>query len=355
MPFPFSVTKVLKITVVILFVLLVTDAGGHIIYRVRDGRWLWQQNPVEVFSIRTFTEFVPDDRVITNRKAIVSQEYGYAFDQNRFRVALNDYSQESPNIVFLGDSVPFGWAVVLEEILPSHFYALLQHSPNRDIGVINAAIPSYSLHQSLYRYKTEIHGTFPVHTVILQILDPANQLASYGKAWETRLNATINPRTTVLFTLARNPLYRFSSVFHTVLLASGAALLTNESLDIHDSETKAYFTTANTNDLLSLLQLVREDGGALVLLPVNPTESYKIRLQEGSVDPYFHAVDWLNTIFRNFAQEHDGVYFFDVVDYFDRAGREGSFIDACCHLSGTGAELQAKFLFEQMRKNHLLR
>ncbi|MDD5075282.1 MAG: hypothetical protein PHO54_05430, partial [Candidatus Peribacteraceae bacterium] len=91
--------KFFKIATVIIITLLITEIGGHLIYRWRDGQWLWQHRPTEVFSIRSFTEFVPDDRIITNRKAVFNKEYRFGFDLDRFRIGLNDYSTTSPTIV----------------------------------------------------------------------------------------------------------------------------------------------------------------------------------------------------------------------------------------------------------------
>ncbi len=345
--------KFLKVAVVIILTLVFADIGEHIIYRFRDGKWLWQQRPIEVFSIRSFTEFVTDDRIITNRRSIFNREYRFGFDKDRFRIGLNDYSEKSPNIIFLGDSVPFGWGVEWDQSIPSQFFTLLRRSPYKEYGVINAAVPSYSLHQSLARYKEEIRGKFPVALVILQIYDPANQLAEYGEQWSTKI-ATVDPRKTAIYKLGQNPFDRYSSLVHTALNVF-VALSKGKPLDIHDTKTKEYFLRTNERDLSALLDLVKEDKASLVLLPVNPAASYKQQLQSGSTDPNVHAIDWLNTLFRDFAQSHKGAYFFDVVDFFDGEGREGNFLDACCHLSATGSTLQARFLFDQLKENRLLR
>ncbi|MDD4628044.1 MAG: hypothetical protein PHE68_01465, partial [Candidatus Peribacteraceae bacterium] len=116
-----------------------------------------------------------------------------------------------------------------------------------------------------------------------------------------------------------------------------------------------FFRTEVEKDLSALLDLVQKDGASLVLLPVNPAASYKRQLEGGSTDPNIHAVDWLNIILRDFVQAHKGTYFFDVADFFDQKGREGNFIDACCHLSEQGNAAQASFLLEQLTQRRLLK
>jgi len=39
--------------------------------------------------------------------------------------------------------------------------------------IINAAVPSYSLNQAVYRYIYEIQNIFPVSVIVLQAYDPA--------------------------------------------------------------------------------------------------------------------------------------------------------------------------------------
>jgi len=342
--------KFLKIGVAIIISLIIVEIGGHFLYRWQDEKWLWQHKTAEIFPIRTFTQFVPGDRMITNRKAIFSKEYRFGFDNNRFRIGLNNYDKKSPSIVFLGDSVPFGWGVDWDKSLPSIFYAQLQQTPYKKYGVINAAVPSYSLHQSIARYAEEIHGIFPVRLVIAQIYDPANQLAAFGRQWTQQTNSITNVRTEKLYRLQQTGVFRYSSIFHTI--GKVALAISNEKqLDIYDTQTHNYFQSEVEKDLYTLLNLVQQDGASLILLPVNPSTSYKKQLKDGSNDPLIHAIDWLNRIFHDFAQDHPSVLFLDVVDFFDRIGREGKFVDACCHLSAEGAREQSNFLYQELKKN----
>ena len=344
----------LKVFVVFIITLLVVELAGHGIYRFLWGQWLWQQDPLEVFNIRTFTEFVPDDRVITNRKAFYSQLYSYEFDQNGFRVGSHEYDKSSSSIIFLGDSVPFGWGLDSTQTVPSQFSKEMQKNPQVSYGVINAAVPSYSLHQAVERYRQEIAGRYPVHLLVLQIFDPASQLSTHGSRWVNTMNWSTNNLSPTLTSLKQSAWYRYSILLHTLADAWVALSAKEKGLNLSDTETRDRFITENQADLSALLAMVREDGGKLVLLPVNPADSYLQALEQKSESSFIHAIDWLNTAMSTFAQEHEDVFFFDVAGYFDQCGRSGYFIDECCHLSVMGAEVQAKFLYRELLEKGLL-
>src|SRR5262249_52985582 len=112
--------------------------------------------------------------------------YGWSvsFDAFGFRRGQQTASSSGqPTIVFIGDSVPFGWGVSDKGSLPSQFFERLQeHSIS--LGVVNAALPSYALAQAVARYEREIYGRMVVDTVYLQIYDPASQLAARGSRWQ---------------------------------------------------------------------------------------------------------------------------------------------------------------------------
>jgi hypothetical protein len=163
--------------VMITFVLVFTEAFAHLGYRAIMGEFLWQTESRNAFSIRDFIQLVDDERFFTNKRNFSNGSI--QTDENGFRLGLNKYSKDKPSFVFLGDSVPFGWNVKGNETIPSKFYkALLEVDPDPP-GVINAAIPSYSLHQSVKRYEYEIHKKFQVRCVILQIYDPLFNLPNW--------------------------------------------------------------------------------------------------------------------------------------------------------------------------------
>jgi hypothetical protein len=63
------------------------------------------------------------------------------------------------------------------------------------------------------------------------------------------------------------------------------------------------------------------------------------------------ALRWTNESLRSYAATHRRTYFIDIVRRFDETGRDGLFIDDCCHLSNAGAALEAETIYREMIRN----
>ena len=96
------------------------------------------------------------------------KNWGIVTDKYGFRKGNNKLSKRN-NIVLIGDSVLFGWGVNSENSVPRKLHDITINN-EIDIGIINAAVPSYSLDQSLHRYIHEIYNKkIPHDLIILQI------------------------------------------------------------------------------------------------------------------------------------------------------------------------------------------
>lgn len=161
----------------------------QLIYYGRHGTFTWQI--IEKFNIRGFNTKVNDERYFTMKKNVKyrnkeDMNFTVETDAHGFRIGHNQIFPDG-NIVFIGDSVPFGWGVDGVDCVPSILYDILMEQ-GRPKGIINAAIPSYSLDQAVHRYRYEIAGKFNVQTVILQIYDPVSQFVIFGKKWNVKQN-----------------------------------------------------------------------------------------------------------------------------------------------------------------------
>ena len=114
----------------------------------------------EMFNIRLFTEKTGDDRLYTLKKNFFSKEteidgikkkdWEIYTSEDRFRIGKNSkINMKKDKFIFIGDSVPFGWGLNYNETLPFFFQEI-----NSDLTVLNGAIPSYSLNQSVERFFT---------------------------------------------------------------------------------------------------------------------------------------------------------------------------------------------------------
>lgn len=140
------------------------------------------------FSLHHMARLVDDARVSTlvpGYRAVLTDgrhpsnpPWRVEIDENGFRGRKEHYEGRKRVVVFIGDSVPFGWGVSDEATVPFRFRVLLDEHGQTDVGVLNGALPSYSLLQAVERYRQEIRGRYPVASVIVQTFDPVTEFAS---------------------------------------------------------------------------------------------------------------------------------------------------------------------------------
>lgn len=362
---------------VVIFIalsLLIIDLAGQAAYRLIKGRFTWEtyeQYGFGVFNIRLFTEFVEDDRLVTMKRSFSGKQDAWRIytDGNRFRIGKGRYFNDKNNFVFLGDSVPFGWGIDGDKSLPSKFYELIEKEYGDRYGVINAAIPSYSLYQAVKRYQFEINGKFPVKYVILQIYDPATNFVNLGGKWNKRICWT-SKNTLASFQdviKAHNRLERFmhkySFTYHSLYSFSAKIREKRNAfpvlLDLNDKKAFEFFERENIEVLEELNNMLIKEGIALIILPVNTVKTlHDFSEQELAALPAesratLAAVDALNRILKQFALSNENVYYFDIMAYFNKLGKNGLFIDSC-HLTERGAQKQAEFIMGELKVNNLL-
>jgi hypothetical protein len=343
-----------------LAALAAVEALGQAGYRLLAGRFIWR-DPLGVeatFPVTPMVELVDDDRIVTLKAGYVSKCpvpqtcWRVTTDERRFREGLNRYSPARPSVVFLGDSVPFGWGLDGEDTVPSRFYEGLTAAERRREGVLNAAVPSYSLRQSQARYALEVDGALPVRAVVLQIYDPAAQFALWGRSWDETL-AWLAADARAARAGGRLPALNWAYRRSFILTAARLLHLRLSRLDPADEAAFARFDRVNEARLEDFHRLLRARGIPLVLLPVNPAMPHVLAAQEPA---HAKAVARLNAVLRAFAAARDGVYFEDIAADFEaaRPRRGRLFRDSCCHLSAAGAREQARFLLARMRARRLL-
>lgn len=366
--------KSVFVIVFIILCLLFIDLAGQAAYRLIKGRFTWDtynQYGFDIFNIRIFTEFTQDNRLVTMKNDFTGKQDSWLIktDANRFRIGKNKYFSNKENFVFIGDSVPFGWGVDGNINVPSKFYEIIKANLGDKYGVINAAIPSYSLYQAVKRYEFEINRKFPVKYLILQIYDPAANFANLGKEWNKRICWTSKNRLISYKDMIKTHnccerfMHKCSSLYHTwnsyMIKSKEKKEAPPEMLDLNDKKAFDYFEQENNSVLEELYSMLTKDNVALILLPVNlakPLFDYN-KQELFSVSPLYKAtltaIESLNQSLKEFALSHRNVYYFDIESYFNKFNRKELFIDSC-HLSEKGAQKQAEFIFEQLKSNNLL-
>src|SRR5262249_45110928 len=142
----------------VFIVILGIEVGSQLLYFAHKGYFLFQRRPNEVFNIRDFSVLTNDARGFTAISNYTNQNYGsqlssfnslkfrewfLSFDSFGFRRGKQTESSSSQhNIVFIGDSVPFGWGVSDDSSLPSQFFEQLQKN---SVSLMASATPKASV------------------------------------------------------------------------------------------------------------------------------------------------------------------------------------------------------------------
>jgi hypothetical protein len=339
--------------------ILAIEVVSQILFFVHKGYFLFQRRPSEVFNVRDFSVVTNDARGFTaipnyinpNYESWVSwfdsfrfRDWFLSFDSFGFRRGKQTASSSSQsNVVFIGDSVPFGWGVSDNSSLPSQFFEQLQKN-SLSYGVVNAALPSYALAQAVARYEQEIHGRMAVDTVYLQIYDPASQLAVRGSRWRPDDNWMNYPYVSKSF------LSRHSAA---LVIAQGFASRLNINLSGAQSQVEIFdpsdaATTGRVHvhvraELKRLLALSKTDGMrrlivAPITIPAQSLDGYYSRSRQA-------AIELVNQDLRDFANSYNNdVIFVNTISLLRRYPDADVFIDRCCHLSERGNDIVADYL-----------
>lgn len=317
----------------VLLVLAALDGTLQLIYRVKSGEFTWETiGKVEVFKVQ-YLQSVDDERYV-----IPDLEYRddyIQFDQFGFRAGATTPSRTRKNIIFLGDSVPFGYGVKTEESIPNRVGARLRER-GFDMSTVNAAVPSYSLNQSVYRYVYDIEGRFPVSVVVIQVYDPASNFYWFGADWDVTKNwytTSAQLRSGEIKRRADNGL-RYSFFYFVFWRYSGLYFRPAAHASYGDGDVNRYEDSIR----LSLRTLLDHlNGSPVLLLPIVRPKDVMEHLSAEEKLP----ITKLNEIFRLFSTENPNVYYVDPSKAFNGYQDDEIFQDVCCHLTPKGLELES--------------
>lgn len=338
--------------VMFLMTASVIEAMSRAAYWVKTGVPPFALAP-ERFDIRNFNVRVADERTFTLKPNFKDDRYGARASVRGYRLHVDGFGFREgthktdaacASVVFLGDSVPFGWGISDGATLPSKVQDRLAAAGDPRC-VINAAAPSYSLFQAVARFEKEVSGKFPVDTVYLQTYDPASQVVLEGRGWQPDLNWA-TPRQPAWKSDLEEGKYGAAAYFVFKALVKPPPPKP-PGLDVDDAATIARFRGAVRQGLQRLLAAAREaKAKRVVIAPVVVPQSGFARLSAVRRK----VLDVQNGEFRAFAAASGGaVQFFDAGAALEPHKESDVFIDACCHLSERGSDVLAETLFRQMR------
>jgi hypothetical protein len=331
--------------IILLIVLITVETTAQFLYRVRYGQFIWE---TENFRAGDFQRVVLDPRHRTTIRNFSDPGYrgfGIAIDAYGFRRGAQSTNPDCPSVIFIGDSVPFGWGVSDRASMPSKLFEYLQKANDRRC-VINAAIPSYSLFQAVARFEREIWGKFKSDSVYLQIYDPVYGFAHFGAQWGPELDWSTEPATSSIPYVASAAIVQ-QALRHFGLLKGFRYDEDLKNLSPFDQPSLDRFRLEIRKELEHLHGvLIRANVRELIVAPVTVPPSAYVQLPE-----VFHiAIEALNDEFRKFAQRHHNTKFLDTIGLLKSYPEQDVFIDRCCHLTERGNDVVAEQIFNILRR-----
>ena len=249
-------------------------------------------------------------------------------ERERYNNFKNNYEEK---FIFIGDSIPFGYGLNADESLPHVF------EKENNFFVINGAIPSFSLSQSIERFKNEFANIKNIKYVYLQAIDPVNQYINKGSAWiesDNWTNSKINKLKKTNFMNLNIPVYGepFSYVIFKEFRTSQINTLKKERTIMSDDRFKKHVK----NKINEIYKITNDIGATLILTTgsrnPNSKDTKKMKVEQSTVD------NMIVLILKNFSEKKNNVIYFDNISVFKDVSNE-YFIDSCCHYSKKGAKL----------------
>ena len=333
-------SRILNFFLKFFTIIIITTLSAEVISYI-----LLKFDSTELFQIRNFTEKTNDKRIFTLRKNFsgnINQQWSVISSNERLRISKYDdktsnYLSESnldEKILFHGDSVPFGRGVNAEESLPYFFQKY-----NKDLAVLNAALPSYSLAQTVERYEKEFKNLKNLKFIFLQIYDPVTQYGLLGINWDVDDNwgnywkQVLRPYNLIDINI---PLYgepRFYNYFKKKLYRIKRKKLKEIS---YDDKSDYKFISHINSSLNKINNLIKYKKIFFIISSANINNSSINNLSKS----HLRALKILNKNLKEFSEKNKNVYYFDISSQLNSDPKK-MFIDLCCHLSDKGADLTA--------------
>jgi hypothetical protein len=321
-------------TILLLLIELGLQAGYFLI----RGRFIWERDE---FRVGRYYMIVNDERYVSLRPGARESRDGWdvEIDEHGFRVGDNALSNTHPNIAVIGDSVPFGLGIAGRETYPSILQEFLRAKGDLH-GVINAAVPAYSLDQAVQRYRYELAGRYDIDVLVLQIYDPAMSFLQLGPDWDVTKSWWNFPGK--YRTGRESSMLIYSALWNVIYHVRLLARFEGEQLDVDDKAAIDRYV-GSIKASLDHLERLAEEGHVrtILLLPVTlqPT------IWKTSSDRHRLALTLLNNALRDATQRYANMRFVDTRTLFASDTDGENFIDAC-HLSPRGARRVASMLSE---------
>ena len=289
------------------------------------------------FLTKEYTEII-NNKELNLKKNFSSEMKGWTIftDKNRLRVVKKNFNHnlydENEKIVFIGDSVPFGYGVNYQDSIPGNFSKY-----NLNLTSINAAVPSYTFKQSVDKYINEFKNIKKIKYVYLSNFNPLDLYLMFGKNWNEEINWSnhINYLANDLFFFKykKIPVWGNISSF-SILRKIYVIYFFKSQVDSDNSINTESDKKLSTYiyDQLNRLHKNLDKDTILILVPVlSPIQFIKNNSFNKLDKKRLKIINLTNNEIKNFKKKN--VIYLDLYKILNLFEAKDLFIDDCCHLT----------------------
>ena len=337
-----------KFFLIFIFFIVLLEIGSYLILKFN-----FINQKVHTYLTLNYVEVLKNQNVNLKKNVELKiDDWNIYTDKNRLRVKSNDFDHnlenDRPKIIFIGDSVTFGYGVNYKDSIPGNIESI-----NNSLLSINASVPSYSIVQSVKKFEDEFRNTKNIKYVFLKIYNPTDMYLMLGKKWKKEINwynyMNFLNKDKFIFKYKKIPFWgdiNFFKILRKIYIMY--FFRTSEfMINKRDKASDMEFTQHINDELNKLYNLLDKDT-ILILTPViNPSITKNNLNSEISSDIDLNRQEIINLINNELILfNKKNVIFFDTIKILKSYSEETLFIDECCHLS----PLSARIISENLNK-----
>ena len=305
------------------------------------------KNLNHTFLTFNFTEIINNNFLNLKKNVSLKNDISIFTDINRLRVKEENFSHNlndnSNKIVFLGDSVPFGFGVNYEDSIPGNLEKI-----NKKITVINAAVPSYTIKQSVSKFIKEFKDVKNINYIYISNFNPLDLYLMFGEKWDESLNWSNHTeyfaQDLFFYKYKSLPIWGEISLFKILRKIHVLRFFETPDNIIYqrNSATEKKLLIYVTSELDRLSKKIDKDTIVIFTPIMSPLNFYKGNLEDKNNKDRLNLINKVNNHLKLYNKNN--FIYLDTIEILNSFIEKDLFIDDCCHLTPFAAMKIAKNL-----------
>ena len=288
------------------------------------------------FLTFNFTEITNNNILNLKKNVSLKEDISIFTDINRLRVKKENFNHNlndnSNKIIFLGDSVPFGWDINYEDSIPGNFEKI-----NKKFTVINAAVPSYTFKQSVDKFIEEFKNVKNINYIYISNFNPLDLYLMFGERWDESLNWSNHQKffteDIFFYKYTSLPIWGEISIFKVLRKIHVIKFFEIPENIIYqrNSDTDKKFIKYIINELERLSKNIHEDTIVIFTPIVSPLNFYKGNLEDKINNERLDLINKVNNSLKLYNKNN--FIYFDIIETLNSFNEQDLFLDDCCHIT----------------------